>query len=111
MKPTVPLAAAVILAAGGSFVVPAHGASNGATKRIAIRDFAFHARRIVVKPGTKLVWTNDDSDPHTISSRAAHWSSQALDTGQTFSRVVRRRGTYHYLCTIHPFMHGTVVVR
>jgi plastocyanin len=109
MKFILPLAACVALAAA---VVPsAQGAPHGATHRIAIRDFAFHARRIVVAPGTKLVWTNDDSDPHTISSHAAHWSSEALDTGQSFTRVVRRRGTYHYVCTIHPFMHGTVVVR
>ena len=106
MKRTVPLAAAAVLAAGGSVAIPAHGAQHGAVKRIAIRDFAFHARRIVVAPGTKLIWTNDDSDPHTISSHAAHWSSEALDTGRAPRGVVRRRGTLSYVCTIHPFMHG-----
>jgi plastocyanin len=37
--------------------------------------------------------------------------SQALDTGQRYSVVLRKPGTYAYFCKIHPFMHGVVVVR
>jgi plastocyanin len=79
--------------------------------RVAIRDFKFRPARVVVSRGTRVIWTNRDSDPHTISGKRAHWSSQALDTGQSFAAVTRRAGTFTYICTIHPFMHGTVVVR
>lgn len=79
--------------------------------RVAIRDFKFQPARLVVSRGTRVIWTNRDSDPHTISSKRARWSSQALDTGKSFATVTKKAGTFAYICTIHPFMHGTVVVR
>jgi plastocyanin len=82
-----------------------------AVVRVAIHDFKFLPARVVVSRGTRVIWTNRDSDPHTIAGKRAHWSSQALDTGQSFATVTKRAGTFAYLCTIHPFMHGTVVVR
>jgi plastocyanin len=79
--------------------------------RGAIRDFKFQPARVVVSRGTRVIWTNKDSDPHTISSKSAHWSSPALDTGKSFATVTKKAGTFAYICTIHPFMHATVVVR
>lgn len=79
--------------------------------RVAIHDFKFQPARVVVSRGTRVIWTNKDSDPHTISSKPAHWSSQALDTGKSFATVTKKAGTFAYICTIHPFMHATVVVR
>src|SRR6266480_1714841 len=102
-------AAGAALAAGALLAAPTSDAQ--AVKRVTIKDFKFQPQRIVVHRGTRIVWTNTDSDPHTISSKTAHWASQALDTGQSFSRVAHRAGTFHYICTIHPFMHGTVTVK
>jgi plastocyanin len=79
--------------------------------RVAIRDFEFQPAHLVVSRGTRVIWTNKDSDPHTISSKPAHWSSQALDTGKSFATVTKKAGTFAYICTIHPFMHATVVVK
>jgi len=73
-------------------------------------NFAFVPARIEVSPGTRVVWTNHDSDPHTVTSDRAGFSSQALDTGQRYAEVLGKAGTHAYHCTIHPFMHGTVVV-
>jgi plastocyanin len=78
---------------------------------VKISNFAFAPARIVVSPGTKVVWTNEDSDPHTVTTDKPGFSSQALDTGSRYAEVVRRTGTYTYHCTIHPFMHGAVVVQ
>jgi len=78
--------------------------------KVEIMNFAFMPARVEVSPGTRLVWTNEDSDPHTVTTDRPGFTSQALDTGQTYGEVVARAGTYAYHCTIHPFMHGTVVV-
>jgi plastocyanin len=78
---------------------------------VKITNFAFKPARIVVSPGTKIVWTNQDSDPHTVTTEKPGFSSQALDTGSRYTKVVRSAGTYTYHCTIHPFMHGAVVVQ
>jgi plastocyanin len=79
--------------------------------RLTIHNFAFQPARLVVSPGTRLVWTNTDSDPHTVDSTKGVWSSEALDTGSQFARVFSQAGTFPYYCSIHPFMHGTIVVQ
>jgi plastocyanin len=79
--------------------------------QVAIKSFKFQPARLVVSRGTRIVWTNRDSDPHTIKSRTARWSSAALDTGGSYAQVARRAGTFTYICSIHPFMHATVVVK
>jgi plastocyanin len=78
--------------------------------KVKIMNFAFTPARVEVSAGTRVVWTNEDSDPHTVTTDRSGFSSQALDTGQTYARVMSKAGTVTYHCTIHPFMHGTVVV-
>ena len=34
--------------------------------RLTIHNFAFQPARLIVSPGTRLIWTNTDSDPHTV---------------------------------------------
>lgn len=80
--------------------------------RVNIQNFAFSPARLVVSPGTKIVWTNRDGDPHTIASTKGVWTtSDALDTGDHYGRVFKKAGTFAYYCSIHPFMHGTVIVK
>jgi plastocyanin len=76
-----------------------------------IVDFTFKPAHLVVSPGTRVVWTNDDSDPHTVTSDAGAFTSDALDTGSRYAHTFKTAGTFHYHCKIHPFMHGTVVVK
>jgi plastocyanin len=33
-----------------------------------------------------------------------------MDTGGTYSFTFQNAGTFEYVCSIHPMMHGTVVV-
>lgn len=79
--------------------------------RVTIHNFAFHPARLVVSPGTRIIWTNTDSDPHTVDSAKNIWTSEALDTDGHFARVFKKTGTFAYYCSIHPFMHGTIVVK
>lgn len=81
--------------------------------RIGIDNFTFKPAEILVSTGTEVVWTNDDDIPHAISDAALPraFKSTVLDTGQSFSYVFPRPGTYHYFCSLHPHMQGTVVVK
>ena len=78
---------------------------------VTIMNFAFGPARLVVSPGTRIVWTNKDSDPHTVTSTTGIWASDALDTDSQFARVFTTVGTFPYYCSIHPYMHGTIVVK
>src|SRR5690242_13161011 len=48
------------------------GAPSGpavATQSVAIKEFAFGPASITVKVGTTVTWTNEDQDPHTVTSQ------------------------------------------
>jgi plastocyanin len=79
--------------------------------RVSIHNFAFGPARLEVSRGTRLIWTNTDGDPHTVTSDKSIWASDALDTGTQFARVFKTAGTFPYHCSIHPFMHGTIIVK
>ena len=112
-----PLAAAVALALS----VPAYAADPGETPQVAalapntvtIDNFAFAPAILTVAPGTKVVWANNDEEPHTVMSADGGMSfkSPALDTDDKFSFTFNKPGTYKYFCSIHPHMTGTIVVK
>jgi len=79
-------------------------------RTVKIDMFAFGPRTLTVPAGTKVTWTNLDEEPHTVFSPNKSFRSDALDTGESFSFVFARPGTYKYFCSIHPHMKGTVVV-
>lgn len=104
---------ASVVAAGGASHYPRGTvvALHRRTVHVTISNFAFHPARLVVSPGTRVFWTNQDSDPHTVSATNGRWSSDALDTGDHYNRMFTAAGTLTYYCTIHPFMHGTLIVK
>jgi plastocyanin len=80
---------------------------------VTIMNFKFDPTPLTIPVGTTVVWTNQDTAPHTATSDAG--SAFAFDTGMlqkgqsgkiTFNQV----GTFTYFCTVHPNMHGTVTV-
>ncbi|MEU2773872.1 plastocyanin/azurin family copper-binding protein [Streptomyces sp. NPDC007162] len=79
---------------------------------VAINNFAFSPAELKVKAGTKVTWTNQDADAHTVTSAGSGGPlhSAALATHATYSFTFTKPGTYAYLCTIHPFMTATVEV-
>ncbi|MFD5475640.1 plastocyanin/azurin family copper-binding protein [Streptomyces sp. NPDC127105] len=79
---------------------------------VAIRNFAFSPTTLKVKTGTTVTWTNQDTDAHTVTSAGSGGPlrSAALATHATYRYRFTAPGTYHYLCTIHPFMTATVEV-
>lgn len=83
-----------------------------ATVRVAIQGYAFIPRTITITPGTRVVWTNRDSDIHTVySDTDAFTQSNDLPAGKTFTHTFAKAGTYRYHCGQHAFMTGTVIVK
>jgi plastocyanin len=78
-------------------------------RAVTIAGSAYHPAKITVVKGTKVVWTNKDSMPHTVTGTGA-FHSATIGPGKTYSFTFSKAGTFPYHCTIHPFMHGTVVV-
>ena len=97
--------------AGMSMSAPAAGNSAPvATDAVTIKNFGFSPATISVTAGSTVVWTNDDSVQHDITFDGGGIASSVLNHNDTFSHTFPTAGTYHYICSIHPFMHGTVIV-
>jgi plastocyanin len=77
---------------------------------VTIQNFAYHAPTITVKAGMKVTWTNRDTTNHTVTADNGKFDLGNIDPGHSKAMMFTKPGTYHYHCTYHPFMHGTVVV-
>jgi plastocyanin len=87
--------------------------TEDALETITIDNFSFTPGERVVAPGTRVVWTNRDDIPHAIvdADDPKTVKSPPLDTGEHFEHLFARAGTFHYFCSLHPHMRGTIVVR
>jgi amicyanin len=77
---------------------------------VAITDFKFNPVTLTVPVGTTVTWTNQDEEPHTLAAKDGSFHSPGMDTHGTYSYKFTTPGSYDYICSIHPFMTGTVVV-
>ncbi|MDR5828706.1 cupredoxin family copper-binding protein [Caballeronia sp. LP006] len=81
------------------------------TPTISIDNFAFSQPSVTVPVGTKVTWVNHDDMLHTVADEAKSFKSDPLDSGQSYSHVFDKPGTYKYFCSLHPHMTGTIVVQ
>jgi plastocyanin len=70
---------------------------------------------VTVAKGGSVVWKNNDPVPHTVTatsvpSGAARFDSGNMNPNATYTVTFTVSGTYNYVCSYHPWMHGTVVV-
>jgi plastocyanin len=75
-------------------------------------EYAFRPVTLTVKKGTKVTWVNNTGAPHTVTgTKTWHFSSKTFSPNGKVSAVFSKPGTYHYMCTIHPYMKATIVVK
>ncbi len=86
--------------------------SAGASTAVKISNFKFSPASLTVKQGAGVTVTNEDSAAHTVTADDGHsFDTEDLSQGATQTISVSKPGSYPYHCTIHPFMHGTLVVK
>jgi plastocyanin len=78
---------------------------------IEVKDFMFTPTTLTVNAGAQVSWVNKDDEPHTVVSDTGLFRSGALDTDESFSFKFDKPGTYHFTCSIHPRMVGTIIVK
>jgi len=94
-----------LLAAGDQAV-----ATPSNVAQIVIKDFMFAPDSLTIKAGTTVTWSNKDDEPHSVVSDTGLFRSGARDTDETFSFRFDQPGIYHFTCSIHPKMVGTIIV-
>ena len=71
---------------------------------------AYVPATFTVAVGGTVTWVNKDGAGHTVTDQAGLFDSGTFTTGTSWSYTFTTPGTYHYYCTIHPMMVGTIVV-
>jgi plastocyanin len=84
-------------------------AEKHATHTVVIEDLKYTPETLVVKRGDVVVWINKDPYPHTVTAKGV-FDSRSIAAGQSWKYTARKAGEYHYLCTFHPNMKGTLRV-
>jgi plastocyanin len=108
---TVLFGAALAVGADASRALSAPPATPAAVSvSVSIQDYAFVAPSITIAPGTTVVWTNKDDDPHTVTADDGSFDSKGLGQGDSYTHVFATAGRYPYHCAAHPFMKGVVIV-
>jgi LPXTG-motif cell wall-anchored protein len=81
-----------------------------ATKSVTISDFKFSPAEITIQQGDTVTWTNDGPTAHSATASDGSFDTGIFSAGGSRSRTFDEAGTFAYICTPHPNMHGTVVV-
>lgn len=82
-------------------------------------DECFAPSEITTDVGSEVIWSNDDTAAHTVTSGTiedsesvgAIFDSSLFMAGKTFSYKFEEAGEFPYFCVVHPWMQGTVIVQ
>lgn len=97
---------AFTVAAGAAYAAPAAPKTHSVT----IEATRFVPEKLTVHRGDRIVWTNKDPFPHTVTGRSGGFDSRSIAPNASWRYVAGRVGTFPYVCTFHPTMTGTLVV-
>ena len=90
------------------FEVP--GDPVATTEVTLVKSYMFDPAVISVDAGASVTWTNEDDFPHNVTLLDGSDRTVDLPIGGSGSLTFDQAGTVLYQCSIHPQLHGKVVV-
>lgn len=104
-------AAATSTTAPAASTATTKGTATSKADTIVIQNYAFNPKTLRVAPGTKVTVFNKDQVTHTATDQGVFDTSLIPGgTSKTFTAPTKP-GTYNYICTVHAFMHGVLIVQ
>jgi plastocyanin len=88
-------------------------ASAAVTVNVPMKSFGYLPRRVRIRAGQAVRWTDMDRAPHTATAEqdaAGSFETGRVRSGRSATVVFSKPGRYPYYCRFHPFMVGTVQV-
>jgi LPXTG-motif cell wall-anchored protein len=89
---------------------PVKATATQAGPLVTIADFAFRSPVTTVRVGQAVTWTNRGPSSHTATAANGSFDTGVLRRGASAGHRFTAAGTFAYVCSIHPFMKGTVRV-
>jgi plastocyanin len=81
------------------------------THTIVIEAMQFAPQVLEVSPGDTVVWVNKDAFPHDATATNRSFRSKEIAPNGSWKFKPVRKGTFPYLCTLHPTMKGSLIVK
>lgn len=81
------------------------------TIKVKIENMKFDPQTVTVAAGDKVVWTNDDLVPHTVTSDDGSFHSETIAPNQSWKFTAKKKGHFSYKCSFHPVMLGTLDIK
>jgi plastocyanin len=103
------LVLAVALIATQAAPAAAPVAHSSRAKTVDISNFKFHPKTLSVGKGGQVSFSNSSGTTHTATDAGA-FDTGRIKPGRSVAVRFQQKGTFRYHCTIHPFMHGKIVV-
>jgi len=83
-----------------------------AVRTVIIDRFMFTPPTLTVRAGETVVWKNLGMVPHTATvTKGKAFDSGVIEKGASWRYKASKKGTFEYLCTLHPNMKGKLIVR
>jgi plastocyanin len=104
----VALVAAVLLPGAGG---PAFAGARPERKTITIEAMRFSPAVLEVGVGDTVVWKNKDPFPHNVVADSKMFHSADIQADGSWSFKPAKAGVFPYVCSLHPGMRATIVVK
>jgi plastocyanin len=79
--------------------------------RIDMTAMAYAPAELTVVPGSRVVWTNRDIVPHSVTAVDRQFDSGSVAPVAEWSLTLKDRGRLPYMCIFHPGMKAILVVQ
>ncbi len=80
-----------------------------ASASVDMEDYKFVPKTVTIAPGDTVTWANVGEEEHDADGDG--FSSGTVQPGEDGTARFATAGTFKYICTFHPNMKGTVVVK
>jgi|SRR4051794_41138949 len=119
VSPLLILASLLRIACSGGFQASVSNANaarldepaDSTVKSVIIDHFKYEPDTLTVSVGATVEWNNIDIVPHTATAvDQKPFDSGPIAKGRSWRFTARRKGTYDYLCTLHPNMRAKLIV-
>jgi plastocyanin len=79
---------------------------------VIINQFKYQPDTLTVNAGDVVEWKNDDIVPHTATAvDKKAFGSGRIVKGLSWRFTANTKGTFDYLCTLHPNMKAKLIVQ
>ena len=105
-----PLAAALALIAAVTGLAAAEKPAPK-THTVTMDGMRFEPRVLTVAAGDVVQWVNKDVVAHTATSKTGGFDSGRVAAAKSWSLTTSAKGSFAYVCTLHPPMTGRLIVK